>query len=333
MSTFTTKIVEATHKEPDSIKRQQIIKMCKIGEKIRLIREPNNPHDVCAIGVFRESGEQIGCLAKHVSAYPNLAYHMDIGGEVSAKVKEIVAERSGILGLKKTYSCIVEITKGSVPLFKKENEAKKIIKKARSIENNDPEFAIKLYQKAMTILEEMDRLCEKNCEGDRLIKIYGLKKWRFVEYPINRLTLVLEKLMRFKECLDQIEKYEQIDDKIGLTKKDKESLDHRKAQMIKIFHKKDRISYMAQENVAPKIETYVYQKKILHPNRFRRKEDGISYGSGSKGASYDRREKVGNGILLVDFDRRNSNDPYYSGSERRSGIDRRSGTDRRQYVC
>jgi len=300
MSIFATKVVGATYKNPDGINRQQIIKICTAGEKIKLIREPNNPHDLCAIGVFRESGEQIGYLARHVSAYPELAYHMDIGGEISAKVKKIIAERSGFLGVKKTYYCIIEITKGSVLLFKKENEAKEIIKKAKSIEKNDPEFAINLYQKAMTILGEVDRLCEKNSEMDELIKIYGLKKWRFVEYPINRLTLLLEKLMRFKECLEQIEKYGQIDDRIGLTKKDKESLDKRKAQIIKNFH-----------------------NKILHINRYRRKWDIIPNGSGSKGVSYDRRGKVGDGIILVDFDRRQNNAPYYSGPERRSGMDRR----------
>lgn len=57
MSIFATKVVGATYKNPDGINRQQIIKMCIAGEKIKLIREPNNPHDVCVIGVFRESGE------------------------------------------------------------------------------------------------------------------------------------------------------------------------------------------------------------------------------------------------------------------------------------
>jgi hypothetical protein len=323
MSIFTTKVVEATCKNPDGTNRQHIIKMCTVGEKIKLIREPNNSQDVCTIGVFRESGEQIGYLARDVAAYPELAYHMDIGGEVSAKVKKIIAERSGVLGLKKTYGCILEITKGSVLLFKKENEAKKIIKKAKSIEKNDPEFAIKLYQKAMTILEEVDRLCEKNCEMDALIKTYGLKKWRFVEYPINRLTLLLEKLGRFKECLEQIERYEQIDDRIGLTKKDKESLDQRKAQLIKNFHKKHRISSVPRDEVSPNMKTDVYQNKILYPNEYRRKGDGVAYGSSSEGISDDRRKKVGDGILRIDFDRRKNNDPDYSGPERRSGMDRR----------
>jgi hypothetical protein len=273
MSIFATKVVGATYNNPDGINRQQIIKMCTAGEKIKLIRESNNPHDVCAIGVFRESGEQLGYLARHVAAYPELAYHMDIGGEVSARVKKIIAERSGFLELKKTYYCIVEITKGTVLLLKKENEANEIIKKAKSIEKNDPELAINLYRKAMTILGEVDRLCEKNSEIDELVKVYGLKKWRFVEYPINRLTLLLEQLMRFKECLEQIENYEQIDDRIGLSKKDKESLDKRKDQIIKNIHKQYRISYVSQDKVEANMETHVYQNKILHTNKYTRRWD------------------------------------------------------------
>ena len=76
MSIFTTKVVGSTYKNPDGLNRQQIIKMCKAGERIKLIREPNNPRDVCAIGVFRESGEQIGYLAKHVATDHELPYHI-----------------------------------------------------------------------------------------------------------------------------------------------------------------------------------------------------------------------------------------------------------------
>ena len=47
------------------------------------------------------------------------------------------------------------------------------------------------------------------------------------------------------------------------------------------------------------------------------------------------RKKVREGIILVDFDRRQNSDPYYSGPERREGKDRRNGVifvdfDRRQ---
>ncbi|RZB35899.1 MAG: hypothetical protein SRB2_02697 [Desulfobacteraceae bacterium Eth-SRB2] len=44
-----------------------------------------------------------------------------------------------------------------------------------------------------------------------------------------------------------------------------------------------------------------------------------------KSAPIDRRRKVRDGITLKGFDRRQNNDPYYSGPERRSNMDRRSG--------
>ena len=81
------------------------------------------------------------------------------------------------------------------------------------------------------------------------------------------------------------------------------------------------------------MSSYVYQKKTLHLCRYRRKGNGTPDSPGSQGISHDRRRpKVRDGIILVDFDRRQKVDPHYSGPERRSGIDRRSGRDRRQNV-
>ena len=77
---------------------------------------------------------------------------------------------------------------------------------------------------------------------------------------------------------------------------------------------------------------YVYQKKILNINRYRRKWDGTPYDSGSKREEYDRRRKLRDGLILINFDRRRNRDPNYSGPERRCGMDRRSGKDRRQYA-
>jgi hypothetical protein len=75
---------------------------------------------------------------------------------------------------------------------------------------------------------------------------------------------------------------------------------------------------------------YIYEKKILHINRYRRRGDGSPYGFGAKEGAYDRRRKVRDGIILKDFDRRQNSDSYYRGPERRNGRDRRSGMDRRR---
>ena len=81
------------------------------------------------------------------------------------------------------------------------------------------------------------------------------------------------------------------------------------------------------------MNAYVYQNKTLHISRYRRKGDGTPHYLGSKASGYDRRhEKIRQGIILMDYDRRQMSDPNYSGSERRSGIERRSGVDRRQSI-
>ncbi len=76
---------------------------------------------------------------------------------------------------------------------------------------------------------------------------------------------------------------------------------------------------------------YVYENKTLHLNRNRRKGDNASKGSDSKEIRTDRRhDKARDGIMLVDWDRRQNNESNYNGPEKRKGKDRRSGKDRRK---
>ena len=81
------------------------------------------------------------------------------------------------------------------------------------------------------------------------------------------------------------------------------------------------------------MSAYVFQNKTLHLCRYRRKGDGTPNAPGWQETSYDRRRpKMREGIILVDFDRRQKDEHYYSGPARRGGTDRRSGRDRRQSV-
>ncbi|MGD2150929.1 MAG: hypothetical protein PVJ20_02890 [Desulfobacterales bacterium] len=78
------------------------------------------------------------------------------------------------------------------------------------------------------------------------------------------------------------------------------------------------------------MSTYVYQNKTLHINRHRRKEDKAPNDFEFQETDYDgRRRKIRDGILIVEHDRRQQNDPNYSGPERRSGVDRRKNKSRR----
>jgi hypothetical protein len=57
--------------------------------------------------------------------------------------------------------------------------------------------------------------------------------WRSVTFPINRLSLVLERQKRDQECLDEIETYEKVIDKLGLSKEEKERIEKRKERIMK----------------------------------------------------------------------------------------------------
>jgi len=103
---------------------------------------------------------------------------------------------------------------------------KKIIEEAKAFEKIDQEKAIDKYNEVMRILNKIEVLCR---EGRAV---------RTTPYPLNRLTLLFEREERFKQCLKEIEiyeKYQKANDKVGLTKSDRESIKKRKARVTKKF--------------------------------------------------------------------------------------------------
>ena len=63
-----------------------MIRKCSIGERLQLVPEPGNPSNKRAVGVFRQSGEQVGYLPR---SHGLLKETMD--GRVSAVVDTISA--------------------------------------------------------------------------------------------------------------------------------------------------------------------------------------------------------------------------------------------------
>lgn len=57
-------VVGESFRNPDGTDRQEIIPRCVVGEWLILEHEPDNPHDINAIKVLRETGEQIGYLPR-----------------------------------------------------------------------------------------------------------------------------------------------------------------------------------------------------------------------------------------------------------------------------
>lgn len=95
-----------------------------------------------------------------------------------------------------------------------------MITKAHASEKTNNEEAVMLYKKAITLLIEIDKQCEKY-----------FSTWRRQKFPINRLSLVLERQGRYQECVDEINNYEKMIDKIGLRAREKESVEKRKKRI------------------------------------------------------------------------------------------------------
>lgn len=67
MHSFHTKIAGVKANNPDGENRQKVIAKCSRGEKLCLVREPDNPDDRRAVKVCRRStGEQLGYLSREL---------------------------------------------------------------------------------------------------------------------------------------------------------------------------------------------------------------------------------------------------------------------------
>ena len=64
MDHFFGQLAGESYHNADGSDRQAIIQKCDVGELLVLEHEPDNPHDINAIRVLRQNGEQIGYLER-----------------------------------------------------------------------------------------------------------------------------------------------------------------------------------------------------------------------------------------------------------------------------
>lgn len=83
---------------------QDALKKCKEGERLWLLREPNNPYDPNAISVWSQSKEIIGYIKRDLAA--DLAPQMDRGQWIEVKISEL----TGGTADKPTIGCNIHMT-------------------------------------------------------------------------------------------------------------------------------------------------------------------------------------------------------------------------------
>ncbi len=226
---FRTLIAGVTKQNTDGTDRQVLVNTLRSGEELRLVREPSNPYDKYAVAFFRTSGEQLGYVP---GGDRRLADHIDEGGSVSAKVVRVLGG-PGILGLflksfRKSYGCVIEISKKHdfnwkeiTPYIEKSRKIEELIKAAQSLEAEDIANAISMYREAVVQLVAFDKAGPIAAS------------WRRARYPINRLSLLLEKSGHPRDAYDEILQYERFNDKFGLTSVEEQSITKRKQRLSK----------------------------------------------------------------------------------------------------
>lgn len=227
-ATFSVPLAGVTHANADGSDRQDLLAECREGETVELRRESDNPHDRWAVAVHRLDGAQLGYIP---AGDRRLASHLDRGGKVSAHITKIhggpsVLDR--LLGRRgKSYGGVIQIEKGDFdwprvsPFMNIDREASRLTREARSREKNAPNEALALYQSAWAKIKGLDS--------------HGAlaQAWRTTRYPINRMSLILERAGEHGRALQLIESYFAAPDPVGLTNEDDEAVRKRQERLAR----------------------------------------------------------------------------------------------------
>jgi len=104
---------------------------------------------------------------------------------------------------KQYYGCVIQITEGDydwktiTPLMDEDRTIGQVLAVAKRLERTDAVGAVRAYR------EVIERIRAFDARGPLA------RAWRTARYPINRLTLVLERLGSAEEALGELSGYEQ----------------------------------------------------------------------------------------------------------------------------
>lgn len=111
-TSFYSKVRGVSRRNPDGSDRQTIASKCRRGEKLILVREPDNPRDRNAVKVMRRGGflsgeQQLGYLSAEVAE--EIAPLLDRGERVEAEVTEVTGGGGGWFSERKHFGVNIRI--------------------------------------------------------------------------------------------------------------------------------------------------------------------------------------------------------------------------------
>jgi hypothetical protein len=114
-----SKVAGVTHPNADGSDRQYFVSRCCAGERISLVREPDNPHDRFAVKVIRRDGKQLGYLPStgvQTDTPWCIGAGMDEGYRYIVRVASVGQVEDGVYGMS------LQITFWNGPLATQPNE-------------------------------------------------------------------------------------------------------------------------------------------------------------------------------------------------------------------
>lgn len=87
MPVYPIPVVGESFDNEDGTSRQAEIARCIVLERVKLIREPDNPYDANCVRVVSPRGVQIGNVSRRVAAW--MAERLDRGGRLIARIHAI----------------------------------------------------------------------------------------------------------------------------------------------------------------------------------------------------------------------------------------------------
>jgi len=187
--------------------------------KIELEREPDNPVDpnaikVLAIGTTISGSKlrgKIGYLDKDIAA------GLKGNFEIDARPQSILLPNLKYNFIILNLTILTKIPAKERLSLKLNDEIRQLIESAKVLEKEHAEKAIEKYKAAIELIRQFDAECGEYPRWSR--------------YPVNRLSLLLEKGKDLRASLESIEEYEKYKDPKGLTKSDEGMVTKRKARL------------------------------------------------------------------------------------------------------
>lgn len=90
---FFTKVVGVSYENEDGVSRQEILEDCFVGDRLALVRDPEDGFDPNAVRVLDGDGRQLGFLRRNVAA--ELAPLMDKGMQFSCVISDLTGGEEG----------------------------------------------------------------------------------------------------------------------------------------------------------------------------------------------------------------------------------------------